>query len=449
MMSYLIAVMKLLLALALVLPALDWRSPLLATVRPEALICLLVLPIVLILAEIWALRNPVPGKRLLKALNVLGLVLAVFALTSTLAVETRFHWVRHQVLQADVHHLEKLGRHVVVGYRDLEEVRELVRLRAIAGIFLSGRNVSGKSPEQIRQEIRSLQSQRQQQGLAPLWIATDQEGGVVARLSPPLTSLPGMSGIVERYSDPAQRERAVRQFAAAQGRELAELGVNLNFAPVVDINHRVRNPNDRFTRIYRRAISDDPVVVAQVAAWYCAALDEAGVRCTLKHFPGLGRVRDDTHLSHASLTTPVSELTKTDWLPFRQMMSQNRVFTMLGHVRLAELDPERPVSVSPSVVAGLLRGKWKHEGVLITDDFSMHAVYRSGLGVDNGSVEALNAGVDLLLVSWDSDQYYRVMNALLKAHLEGRLDAQLLRLSDQRLEKASKLLEHRAARSAD
>jgi beta-N-acetylhexosaminidase len=109
---------------------------------------------------------------------------------------------------------------------------------------------------------------------------------------------------------------------------------------------------------------------------------------------------------------------------------------MLGHVRLTAIDKERPVSISPPVIAGMLRGNWKHDGVLITDDFSMSGVYRSAAGIENGSIDALNAGVDLILISWDPAQYYRVMNTLLKADEQGRLDSKVLRRSDRRLGRA-------------
>ena len=441
-MKLFVSVLMLLIALALVPFAWDWRSPFLAEFRPWALKGLIVLPLSLIVAQIWVLITSRSEQRALRVISQLGLLAATLALTATLAVEARFHWVRHQVLHADPIRLEKLGRHLIVGYRDLAEVRELVRLRAVAGVFLSSSNVRGKSIADIREQIQSLQRIRQEQGLLPLWIATDQEGGVVSRLSPPLTRLPPLSEIVERHTDAVQREQAVRQFGATQGRELADLGINLNFAPVVDLDHQVVNPNDRYTRIFQRAISSDPAVVAQVAAWYCAALEESGVRCTLKHFPGLGRVFEDTHLAHANLTTSVTELTDTDWVPFRALMTQSRAFTMLGHVRLTAIDSEHPVSMSSSVIAGMLRGEWKYDGVLITDNFSMMAVYRSSAGMDNGSIEALNAGVDLILISWDSDQYYRVMYALLKADEQGRLNREVLQRSDQRLERAMQSIRH-------
>lgn len=439
-MKLLLAVLKLLITLVLVPLSLDWRSPLLACVRQWALIGLIAVPVVLIFAEVLALRTAKPGERVLKVLNTLGLLLAVTALTATVAIEARFQWARHHVLHADPARLEKLGRHIVVGYQDLSEVKELVRLRAITGVFVSSRNVLDKTVVEVRQEIQSLQDQRQKQGLPPLWIATDQEGGVVSRVSPPLARMPPISEVMETYPDPAQREKRVRQYALRQGRELSALGINLNFAPVVDVNYQIRNPNDRFTRIHLRAISSDPAVVAQVAGWYCCALEQAGVQSTLKHFPGLGRVFEDTHAGNATLATPLEELFNSDWVPFRTLMGQGNVFTMLSHVRLAAIDADRPVSTSPLVVSGLLRGKWKYEGVLITDDFSMSAVYRSGVGIENGSIDALNAGVDLILISWDADQYYRVMHALLKAGRDGKLSPEALIRSDRRIERARQAL---------
>ncbi len=394
------------------------------------------MPLCLILVQaviLWTSRHK---QRTLKVISALGLLTAALVLTTTAALEARFHWVRYKVLHADSTVLEKLGRHFILGYRDPAEIRELIRLRAVAGIFLSSGNVQGKSASEIGQLIQSFQDQRQQQGLPPLWIATDQEGGVVSRLSPPLTRLPALSQVVQRSSDLDQREKAVREFALTQGRELASIGINLNFAPVVDLNHKLINPNDRYTRIFERAISDDPAVVAQVASWYCSELEKTGVRCTLKHFPGLGRAFEDTHLKDANVTASMAELTDTDWIPFRTLIRDSKAFTMLGHARLTALDKNHPVSMSPAVIGGLLRRDWNYGGVLITDNFSMAAIYRSSEGIESGSIQALNAGVDLILISWDTDQYYPVMYALLKADTQGQLDGEALKRSDQRLKMA-------------
>jgi beta-N-acetylhexosaminidase len=136
------------------------------------------------------------------------------------------------------------------------------------------------------------------------------------------------------------------------------------------------------------------------------------------------------------LALPPRELASSDWLPFRALMRRDDVIVMLGHARLTALDRERPVSFSRAVVHGLLRTDWGYDGVLITDDFSMGAVTRSREGIGGGSVEALNAGVDLILVSYDPDQFYLVMHALIRAARAGALRADALAESDRRLAKA-------------
>jgi beta-N-acetylhexosaminidase len=161
------------------------------------------------------------------------------------------------------------------------------------------------------------------------------------------------------------------------------------------------------------------------------------VHCTLKHFPGLGRVFDDTHKVTAELDASTAELEASDWMPFRHLKPEDAAFTMLGHARLMALDSARPASFSETVVKGLLRENWKHDGVLITDDFSMGAVTLSREGPAGGAIEALNAGVDLVLVSYDPDQYFYIMDALLKADRDGRLRAEALQASDARLRRAA------------
>jgi beta-N-acetylhexosaminidase len=178
--------------------------------------------------------------------------------------------------------------------------------------------------------------------------------------------------------------------------------------------------------------------VSEVAETYCATLIEAGIRCTLKHFPGLGGVAADTHVETADLTIPEAELAAADWVPFRALMNRAGILTMLGHARLVAVDPQRPSSFSRAVIDGLLRRSWRHDGILLTDDFTMEAVFRSPEGLGGASVAALNAGIDLILVSYDPDQYYVVTAALIAAHRHGRLRPDTLLQSDARLGSADK-----------
>jgi len=201
---------------------------------------------------------------------------------------------------------------------------------------------------------------------------------------------------------------------------------------VVDLNKNLINPNDRHTRIRERAISDDPAVVAEVARHYCRGLRESGVHCTLKHFPGLGEVFEDTHLESGHLNTPLAKLESWDWIPFRTLMSDG-TFTMLSHAKLTALDAERPVSFSPAVVSDLLRRTWGYDGLLITDDFSMGAIYASKAGVAAASIAALDAGVDLILIAYDPAQYFPMMDAVLAADRNGSLQSAALAQSARRL----------------
>jgi beta-N-acetylhexosaminidase len=425
------AALRLIAALTLVTFALDWRSPQLTGVRPLALAILLVGPSILIAFEIWLLTRRRERGSAARGLRIAIFAAATFALLTVASLEARFHWQRQQVLAADVASIARLGQHFVIGFSDWQEVRKLVERRAIAGIYVSASNMHDTTAAELRGRVDEMQAIRRQQGLPPLWITTDQEGGGVSRLSPPLVRMPSLATVINAANDAEGRRTAVQQYATAQGRELADAGINLNFAPVVDINFHVKSSRDVSTRIYERAISDDPETVSSVALSYCASLQATKVRCTLKHFPGLGRVSGDTHRESATLTASLADLERIDWVPFRALARSGAV-TMVGHVHFAAIDNENPASISQPVI-GLLRRELANDGLLITDDFSMLAIARGPGGLTGATVAALNAGIDLILISYDFDQYYPAMYALLAAERDGALRADALRESERRL----------------
>jgi beta-N-acetylhexosaminidase len=434
--AFALLALRLGIAIALLPVAIDWRSPLLASFRPVAVSVLIALPLLLIAIDARALSRA-PPSRLRRVLGIGVIAVATTNLLATLALEISFQRMRSRVLAADAAQLEKLGRHLILGYRDPTDIDALIERRAIGGVFVSARNVEGLSAEAVRRRIDIWQEARRRQSLPPLWIATDQEGGPVSRLSPPLPRQPSLASVVEQHVEQTARAAAARDYGRVQGRGLSSLGVNLNFAPVVDLNKNLTNPNDRYTRIRDRAISGDPTIVTEVARQYCLGLWESGVRCTLKHFPGLGGVFEDTHLEAGYLRVAPDELDRNDWVPFRALM-RTGAFTMLSHARLTALDAERPVSFSQTVVAGLLRGSWGQDGVLITDDFSMGAAYASKEGVGAASVAALDAGVDLILIAYDPAQYFPAMDALTAADRDGRLPSAVLVRSARRLTEAAR-----------
>jgi beta-N-acetylhexosaminidase len=334
-------------ALIALLPfAVDWRSPLLASVRPVALWLFVAVPLLLILVEVWRWRWRSARLSLIeRSLGAAVLLASATVLITTLSLEAQFQRRRDRVLAADSAALATLGRHLIVGYRDAAEIDQLLDHRAIAGVFVGARNVEGLSVDAVRRQIASWQELRRRQGLPPLLIATDQEGGAVSRVSPPLPRQPSLASVIAPLAEEGAREAAAWDYGLTQGRALASLGITLNFAPVVDLNSNLINPNDRYSRIRERAIAADATTVTVVGRQYCLALREAGVRCTLKHFPGLGSVYEDTHLEAGHLRTSLEELARDDWTPFRALMGEG-AFIMLSHARLTALDPENPVSFS-------------------------------------------------------------------------------------------------------
>lgn len=143
-------------------------------------------------------------------------------------------------------------------------------------------------------------------------------------------------------------------------------------------------------------------------------------------------MRTDTHHFSASLDTSVEELEASDWRPFREVLSQSHSALMVGHVTLTAVDPDRAASHSKRVVEGIIRGKRGYNGVVMTDDLVMGAIYQHD--VCKAVVEAINAGVDLLLVAYDGAQFYRIFACALEASRQGKLDAAMLRASEARLE---------------
>lgn len=358
------------------------------------------------------------------------------------AAHLKFELRKHEVLASGAAEARQLGPHFMVGYSSFPEVARLAGQGLIGGVYITRHNIRGRSVEALRTEIAALQDIRRAAALPPLVVAADQEGGIVGHLAPPLTKVPALATLAGLAPDD-QQARA-EEFGRIHGRELSDLGVNLNLAPVLDLKPpQRRNRLDFHTLIGRRAIATDPVVVSTIASAYVRGLEESGVGATLKHFPGIGRVRTDTHHFSANLDTPVRELEVTDWLPFREVLSHSRSALMVGHVTLTAVDPDRAASHSKRVVDGIIRDKWGYQGMVMTDDLVMGAIYQND--VCKAVVEAINAGVDMLLVAYDGAQFYRVFACALDGSRQGKLDAAMLHASAARLERGFPTEQARAA----
>lgn len=413
------------LALVLVVIAVNSNEPYLVHLRGAGHVVLLVasagVPILLFRCGAWR-EGRVAGRILL--------LLWCAPVVAFVVVQTSFAWRRYDVLTTDAAVARLLGAHFVVGYAAPEEAAMLAERGLIAGVYVTGHNASGRTAADLKAEIAGLQARRAGPGLPRLIVTADQEGGIVAHLSPPLPREDALSALADLA--PERRRREAEAVGRRQGAALADVGVTLNLAPVLDLRpdqHHIRF--DFNTLIGQRAIASDPAVVSDIAISYIHGLAASGVGAAAKHFPGLGRVTADTHHFAAQLETPVAELAASDWRPFRDVLKDTQAALMVGHVTLDALDPERPASHSKAVLDGLIRQSWNYNGIIITDDLVMGAIY--GGDVCKAVVEALNGGADLLLVAYDGAPFYRIFGCARRALEQGQLDLAALARSEERL----------------
>jgi beta-N-acetylhexosaminidase len=257
-----------------------------------------------------------------------------------------------------------------------------------AGVTLFRRNLpdAGDRPREL---VRSLQALRAP-GEPPFLVAIDQEGGRVARLAAPFPNDGPAAALVGGRADAAALGQ-IEAYALRVGRELAALGVNVNFAPVADVLSRPEN-----VAIGDRAFGCDAHAVTARAGAFLRGLHAAGLAACLKHFPGQGDAPADTHECDASIDAPRALLESRELVPFRALAGAAEL-VMLSHCVYPALD-RCQASRSRAVIQGLLRGELGFRGVVASDDMNMRAVPQDERDWAAALVEAVAAGVDLLLV---------------------------------------------------
>jgi beta-N-acetylhexosaminidase len=286
------------------------------------------------------------------------------------------------------------------GNRPPPDLATALRSGERAGVILFRRNLSdGLSGLHDLQRLCGELSVLSPQHL-PALIAIDEEGGRVARLRPPALTLPPMRRLAE-LGDLGLVERV----GLVLGRELACLGLSLDFAPVVDVDTNPDNPV-----IGDRAFSDDPEQVVAYAGAFSRGLRAGGVQICLKHFPGHGDTLEDSHLALPKVVHTRERLDRVEFHPFRELAGQADSM-MTAHVIYTSLDPHRAATLSPLIARDLLRGELGFEGVLFSDDLEMQAI-AGHLSVERSAVEALSAGCDLLLICSRAEAQERVHRAL-------------------------------------
>lgn len=336
---------------------------------------------------------------------------------------------------------QKVGQLFIIGHtgKTLDErAKQFIEERHIGGFCFYRHNTSTK--EQFYGMITMMQNmamgkhnseaetkENEIRRYIPLFIASDNEPGKKwAKMSRIIDlSLPVAGQIPDEVS-----VEEVRQPFVNFVEKLRYLGINLNFAPVVDVN---TNPNNPI--IGERSFSENPNIVSQYASVFIEAFKEKGVITTAKHFPGHGDTETDSHKKLPHIKYKLERLNNIELKPFKYLIDRDVEAIMTAHIVYEELDPKYPATLSKKVITGLLRNNLNYDGIVITDDMYMRAVL-DNYELDKAVVTAINAGVDILLCT----QIYETLpsheslyDAVLKAVENGKISEERLRESVMRI----------------
>jgi beta-N-acetylhexosaminidase len=271
------------------------------------------------------------------------------------------------------------------------ELRAFLAAGSPAGVVLFGRNIV--STEQVAELTADLAALWPADGPPPL-ICVDQEGGPVQRLKPPqcpeFDRVPAMRDIVATHD-----LVAIEALGARMGSQLAATGFNVDFAPVLDVDTNPANPI-----IAERAFGTTPAEVAERALAFARGLSRGGVLGCGKHFPGHGDTALDSHLALPVVAHDRARLEAIELPPFRAAVAADIPMLMTAHILMPALDPIWPATLSPRIIPELLRAQWGYDGVVVSDDLEMKAVF-DRYSVDEIAHGCVDADVDVLLVCRD------------------------------------------------
>jgi len=377
-------------------------------------------------------------------------VCAIFALCACAAPSPRNEWFDAGVQDAEKIQKRKIAQMLLMGFRgtELSEndsfYRDIAEL-GIGGVLLFDYDIPTRSrPRNIlsKEQLTRLAADMQKAAPVKLFISIDQEGGRVNRLRGEYGFPPTLSAREMAAGTGTELTKAEAEQTAAL---LAEMGINLNFAPCVDLDINPLNPA---IGIYGRSFSADPETVVRHASVWIDAHSHRGVLSCIKHFPGHGSSLGDTHDGWVDVTAQWQE---SELIPYRRLVAFNNtrsaglpVMVMTSHVFNAKLDPENPATFSPAILTDLLRGKLGFKGVIVSDDLDMGAI-RANYDLAELLEKAINAGVDLLCLSNNGGSYdpalaQNALDTIYGLVKEGKISVQRIEESWRRIMTAKRWL---------
>jgi len=323
----------------------------------------------------------------------------------------------------------KIGQMLMVGFRGLTvdestHIRRDIEKYQIGGIVLYNIDLPSnrKLPRNVEspQQLQELNNDLQALSKVPLLIGIDQEGGKVCRLTPKY-EFP-MRPPSAQYLGKLNQLDSTRYYAIETAKMLKDAGINLNYAPVVDVNV---NPNCPVIGGIERSISADPKIVTAHASEIINAHREYGVFCSLKHFPGHGSANMDSHIGFTDVTKTWTEM---ELEPYKALIEKNNVdVIMTAHVFNSKLDDKYPATLSKKITHDILRKRYKWEGVILSDDLHMGAI-ADNFDFKTTIEKSIEAGVDILLfsnnsakVGYDEEVIPKIINTIKILIKEGKV----------------------------
>ncbi len=323
---------------------------------------------------------------------------------------------------------QKIGQLMIIGFDGTEAdsgLLEMISKYHVGGVILFARNV--RSAQQVAELTNKLQRTAIESGNPGLFIAIDQEGGRVARLTEDtgFTEFPSAMAI-GATADP---ENAYRM-ASAMAAEMRAVGINVDFAPDLDVDNNATNPV-----IGTRSFSSDPSKVAAFGIAFGRGLQESGILAFGKHFPGHGDTGTDSHIALPLVSHDRARLDQIELVPFKAVIAENFAGIMSAHVTFPAIDPNpsMPATLSHAVLTGLLREELGFKGLIATDSLEMAALAANGYPPPVGATLAFAAGADLLLFNRDHAMHKQAFANLMRSVEEGKVSQEQLDSSVRRI----------------
>lgn len=314
---------------------------------------------------------------------------------------------------------QALGQLFITGVSGLElsaESQAFLKNSNIGGVILFQGNF--ESPGQVAELINGIQECR---GDQPLWISVDHEGGRVQRFKTSFTKIPDAAMIAATNSP-----KLAFEIAQMMARELKAVGINLNYSPVADINTNPKNPV-----IGNRAFGNNEEIVTKMITAIVRGHLTEGVQPCVKHFPGHGDTSTDSHFSLPKVDTDLETLMEREFKPFAKAFKSHCALTMTAHIVCTKIDPERPATLSKTILTDILRKQLRYTGLIVSDDLEMKAI-TDHFGAEDAPRLAIQAGCDLLI--YRSEAAARLAyQACLKALETGKLEAETVLAAENRI----------------